>query len=67
MSLIEDVRSADVWADTLVSCLELDIGRFERFCEQKPRAGHAIMRNLVVLLDKRLIQANAKVGLLSAY
>lgn len=67
MALIEDERSADVWADVPVSCLELEIERFETFCHQHPRAGQRIMRNLVVLLDKRLILANAKVDLLSAY
>lgn len=67
MALIEDARSADVWADVPVTCLELDIEHFENFCEQHPRAGQRILRNLAVLLDKRLLLANAKVDLLSAY
>jgi glutaminase len=67
MALIEDVRSADVWADVKVTCLELDIERFEDFCEKNPRVGQRILRNLAVLLDKRLLLANAKVELLSAY
>ena len=67
MALIEEVRSADVWTDTLVTCLELDIGQFEVFCERHRRSGQRISHNLAALLAKRLIQANAKVDLLSAY
>ena len=67
MSLIEEVRTADVWADTPVTCLELEVTGFDTFCERHPRAGQQIVRNLAVLLTKRLIQANAKVDLLSAY
>jgi glutaminase len=67
MALIEDFRTADVWADTHVSLLELPIEQFDLFCERHPRTGQRIVRNLVVLLAKRLIQANSKVDLLSAY
>jgi glutaminase len=67
MSLIEEVRSADVWADTHVTCLELGVAGFDTFCESHPRAGQRIAHNLAVLLTKRLIQANVKVDLLSAY
>ncbi|HEY0223299.1 MAG TPA: glutaminase A [Pseudolabrys sp.] len=67
MALIEDVRSADVWADTSVTCLELSIPQFEVFCGRHRHVGRRISQNLAVLLAKRLIQANAKVDLLSAY
>jgi len=67
MALIEDIRSADVWADTAVTCLELSIDQFEIFCERHPRSGRCIAHNLAALLAKRLIQANAKVDALSAY
>jgi glutaminase len=67
MALIEDVRSADVWADTLVTCLELSLDRFDQFCEHHPRGGQRIVRNLSILLAKRLILANTKIDLLSAY
>ena len=67
MALLEQVRSADVWADTAVVCLELPLERFEAFCEQHSRSGHRIVSNLADLLSKRLIQANAKVDVLSAY
>ena len=67
MALLEQVRSADVWADTAVICLELPLEQFEVFCEQHSRSGHRIVSNLADLLSKRLIQANAKVDVLSAY
>jgi glutaminase len=67
MALLESVRSADVWADTAVTCLELPLDRFNRFCEHHARSGHRIISNLADLLAQRLIQANAKVDVLSAY
>jgi glutaminase len=67
MALIEEVRSADVWADTLVQCLELSIDQFEIFSERHRRSGQRIAENLAALLAKRLIQANAKVDVLRAY
>jgi glutaminase len=67
MALIEQIRSADVWADTLVTCLELSIDQFEVFCGRHRHSGRRISQNLAALLAKRLIQANAKVDLLSAY
>jgi glutaminase len=66
MALIEDVRSADVWADTLVTCLELGLDRFDEFCVRHARGGQRVVRNLSMLLAKRLILANIKIGLLSA-
>ena len=59
-------RSADVWADSNVECLEIAIEDFERFQAAHPAAGAQIMRNLGVLLAKRLSQANTKIDLLSA-
>ena len=67
MALIEKVRSADVWADTLVTCLELTIDQYEDFCGRHRHSGRRISQNLAALLAKRLIEANAKVDLLSAY
>ena len=67
MALIEHERTADVWADTLVTCLELPLEQFNAFCELHPRAGQQIVRNLAIFLAKRLILANTKVDLLSAY
>ena len=67
MALIEQVRSADVWADTSVTCLELGLAQFATFCEHYSRGGQRIVYNLAKLLSKRLIQANAKVDVLSGY
>jgi glutaminase len=67
MALIENVRSADVWADTPVTCLELGIEQFETYCDQHRPLGRRILRNLARLIANRLIQANTKVELLSAY
>jgi glutaminase len=67
MALIGDVRSADVFADARVVCLELTMDGFAIFCRDHPHAGHRIVHNLATLLAKRLVQANAKVDLFSAY
>jgi glutaminase len=67
MSLLDERRSADVWADTNVSCLELPIEEFERFRREHPRIAERISRNLAGILAKRLIQANSKIDRLSLY
>ena len=67
MTLLNEPRSADVWADTNVACLELPIAEFNRFREEHPRIAERIARNLASILAKRLILANAKIDLLSAY
>ena len=66
MALIEGARSADVWADTPVRCLELPIDRFNAFREHHPHVGERIMRNFAALLARRLAQSNLRVDLLSA-
>jgi glutaminase len=66
MALLEARRSADVWADSTVSCLEVSLADFDRFREQHPRIGERIMRNLALLLAERLIVANNRVNLLTA-
>ncbi len=67
MALLETSRSADVWADTLVSCLELSLDAFNGFRKDHPRAGVKIMANLARLLAKRLIVANNKIEVLASY
>ena len=67
MALIEHARSADVWADTAVQCLELSLSAYAGFRASHPESGERIMRNLATLLARRLILANTKVDLLSAY
>jgi glutaminase len=67
MAIIEDRRSADVWADTAVKCLELPLDAFADYRRLYPQISLKIMKNLSALLARRLILANAKVDLLSAY
>lgn len=67
MSLLDERRSADVWADTDVCCLELPIQEFDRFRREHPHVGERIARNLAAILAKRLIFANAKIDVLTAY
>jgi glutaminase len=67
MSLLEQRRSADVFADTDVQCLELPIEEFDRFRRDHPHVGERIARNLAAILAKRLILANTKIDVLSAY
>lgn len=67
MALLETHRSADVWADTPVACLELSLKDFAGFREGHPRAGEHVMANLARLLSKRLIVANNKIEALASY
>ena len=67
MSLLDERRTADVWADSDVSCLELPIAEFDRFRLEHPHIGERIARNLAAILAKRLIFANAKIDVLTAY
>jgi glutaminase len=66
MALLDERRTADVWADTDVTCLELPIEEFNRFRREHPHIGEHIARNLAAILARRLILANAKIDLLSA-
>jgi glutaminase len=65
MALLDVSRSADVVAESPVSCVEVPIGDFHRFREAHPRIGERIMRNLSLLLAERLIVANNRVNLLT--
>jgi glutaminase len=65
MALVEARRTADVWADTAVRCLELPLERFYRFRESHPQVGERIMRNLASQLARRLGRANRRIDLLS--
>jgi len=67
MTLLGEERTADVWADNNVLCLELPIEEFDRFRREHPDIAERIARNLAAILAKRLILANAKIDLLSAY
>jgi glutaminase len=66
MALLDERRrTADVWADTDVACLELPIEEFNRFRREHPHIGERIARNLAGILAKRLLYANGKIDLLS--
>ncbi len=67
MAIIERQRSADVFADTPVKCLELTLDAFAQCSALQPQIPIKVMRNLSALLARRLILANAKVDLLSGY
>jgi len=67
MTLLDEPRTADILADTDVACLELPIAEFNRFRDEHPRIAERIALNLAAILAKRLILANAKIDLLSAY
>jgi len=66
MALLGHQRSADVWADTQVQCLELPLDAYARFRDEHPEIGERIIRNLADLLAKRLVLANTKIDLLSS-
>ena len=46
MAIIEQYRSADVWADTPVTCLELPLDSFDDYRRLHPQIAMKIMRNL---------------------
>jgi glutaminase len=64
MAMIESRRSADVFADVAVVCLELPLAALESL---GARPQLKLLRNLSSLLARRLILANAKVELLTGY
>jgi glutaminase len=67
MAMLEPSRSADIVADTPVTCLELPLDSFADYRRLHPGTSLKIMRNLAAILARRLVAANAKVDLLSAY
>ena len=67
MALINSERTADVWADTAVQCLEVPLKELVDYGKLFPTISLHITRNLSALLARRLVLANAKVDLLSSY
>jgi glutaminase len=67
MALFEKQRTADVWADSAVRCVELPLERFYQFRDNHPQLGEQIMRNLAGLLVRRLGRANRRIDLLSSH
>jgi glutaminase len=66
MALVETRRTADVWADTAVQCVELPLDRFHAFRERHSQVGEQIMRNLASLLSHRLARANMRITMLGS-
>jgi glutaminase len=66
MALLGSQRSADVWADSAVQCLELPLDAYLAFRNQHPHIGERIARNLAAILARRLMLTNTKVETLSA-
>jgi glutaminase len=66
MALLESVRSADVWADADVRCLELTLKAYNEFKIAYPQGGEKLMRNGAYLLSQRLRMANSKVDILTS-
>ena len=67
MALLTRERTADVWADTAVQCLEVPLRELVDYGNLFPTISLHITRNLSALLARRLVLANAKVDLLSSY
>ena len=67
MALINRERTADVWADTAVQCLEVPLTELVDYGNLFPTISLQITKNLSALLARRLVLANAKVDLLSSY
>jgi glutaminase len=67
MAMINRERTADVWADTPVQCLEVPLDELVDYGMLFPTISLHIARNLAALLARRLVLANAKVDLLSSY
>ena len=59
-------RSADVIADTPVTCLTLSLTDYEAVCRKDAAVRAIIMGNLSALVAERLKQANAKIATLTS-
>lgn len=65
LALIDEPRSADVWSDSPVVCLEVSAEQFRAFCEARPMAGAQVVRNLASLLAGRIRMATARIEALT--
>jgi len=65
MCLFEKSRTADVWADSPIRCIELPLRLFHQIREDHPEFGEQTMRNLAELMVRRLRRANRRIDLLS--
>ncbi|MFG1345024.1 glutaminase A [Xanthobacter autotrophicus DSM 431] len=65
LALIDEPRSADIFAETEAVCLEVGMEQFRAFAESHPRAADRIIRNLAVLLAARIRMATARIEMLT--
>ncbi|MEP9349198.1 glutaminase A [Xanthobacter sp. KR7-225] len=65
LALIDQPRSADVWSETEVVCLEVAADAFDAFSLNHPAAGRRIIRNLAALLAARMRMATARIDALA--
>lgn len=67
MAFLEEPRSADVWADSAVTALELPQPGWRKFRDTHPKTAERIARNFSALLAKRLVAANTKIEALTSH
>ena len=65
LALIDEPRTADIFADTEVVCLELTRDQFHTFAGLHPAGADRIIRNLAVLLAGRIRMATARIDMLT--
>jgi glutaminase len=65
-AMLGQARTADIWADGAVTCVELTLDDFDEFRKRYPDQAHRIMTNLAEVLSKRLKLANARIDALGA-
>jgi glutaminase len=66
LALVENTRSADIWADTDVTCRELKLDAYESFCRTNDGCGERFLLNAARLLTQRLRLANTKINNLTS-
>jgi glutaminase len=66
LALVENTRSADIWADADVKCRELKLDAYALFCKSNDGCGERFLLNAAKLLTQRLRLANAKVNNLTS-
>ena len=67
MALLKTYRSADVWADTRVDCLELPLDAYEHFRDSHPQASERNRPQSRGVAAGQLIVANRKIDALASY
>jgi len=60
LAAAEEKRSADIVADTSITCHRITLAAFEKLKKDNPSVSDRIMKNLVCLMADRLKKANSK-------